>query len=76
MAYLCEAVLQFAGSARNGTYLACRWVCERSRGVLRPCEANDGDPPGRQPQIVAKLDEIVAVLEETKRKKRKKTDAS
>ena len=47
MAYLCEAVLQFAGSARNGTYLACRWVCERSRGVLRPCEANDGDPPGR-----------------------------
>lgn len=30
----------------------------------------------RQPQIVAKLDEIVAVLEETKRKKRKKTDAS
>ena len=47
MAYLCEAVLQFAGSARNGTYLVCRWVCERSRGVLRSCEANDGDPPGR-----------------------------
>ncbi|KAK8792453.1 hypothetical protein WA588_004949, partial [Blastocystis sp. NMH] len=68
MAYLCEAVLQFADGFAKDLEAFC---AHAKRTTVTPQDVRLA--ARRQPQIVAKLDEIVAVLEETKRKKRKKT---